>query len=85
MDKNPGMVVTEVEPASFAEDIGFSRGDVISEVNHVPVADMNEYQREVSKLKAGQDVLFKVRHARMLSALTVFLAGTVPRRGQSKT
>ena len=28
-----GVVVTEVEPASFAEDINFAPGDVIAEVN----------------------------------------------------
>ena len=79
MDKIQGIVVTEVEPASFAEDIGFSRGDVISEVNHVAVTGMADYKREVSKLKPGQDVLFKVqRRADAQRVLTLFLAGTVP-------
>ncbi|MGH9703691.1 MAG: Do family serine endopeptidase [Candidatus Acidiferrales bacterium] len=79
MDKAQGIVVTEVEPASFAEDIGFTRGDVISEVNHVPVTGMTDYKREVSKLKPGQDVLFKVqRRADPQRVLTLFLAGTVP-------
>jgi serine protease Do len=79
MDKTQGIVVTEVEPASFAEDIGFSRGDVISEVNHVPVAGMADYKKEISKLKPGQDVLFKVqRRADPQRVLTLFLAGTVP-------
>jgi len=27
------VVVSEVEPASFADDLGFSPGDVIAEVN----------------------------------------------------
>jgi serine protease Do len=77
--KQPGVIVSEVEPASFAEDIEFSRGDIIVEVNHVPVANLNEYRREVARLKPGQDVLFKViRHDPNDRELTVFLAGAVP-------
>jgi S1-C subfamily serine protease len=68
-----------VEPASFAEDIGFLRGDVITEVNRVPTATLADYRRETSKLKPGQDVLFKVvRSGGNDRVLTVFLAGAVP-------
>ena len=77
--KQAGVIVSEVEPASFAEDIEFVRGDIIVEVNHVPVANLNEYRREVARLKPGQDVLFKViRHDANDRELTVFLAGAVP-------
>jgi serine protease Do len=79
MGKTTGVVVTEVDPASFAEDTGFTRGDVITEVNHVPVASMADYRAQMSKLKAGQDVLFKVaRHSDNDHPLTLFLAGSVP-------
>jgi serine protease Do len=79
MEKYPGVVVTEVEPASFAEDIGFARGDVIEEVNKVPVTNLADYKREIAKLKPGQDVLFKVaRRADTERVLTLFLAGAVP-------
>jgi serine protease Do len=79
MEKYQGVVVTEVDPASFAEDIGFTRGDVILEVNHLPVTNLSDYRREMGKLKAGQDVLFKVaRRADSERVLTLFLAGAVP-------
>jgi len=79
MPKATGVIVTEVEPASFAEDIGFGRGDVITEVNHVPINSMVDYRREVAKLRPGQDVLFKVaRRSDTDRILTTFLAGTVP-------
>ncbi len=79
MEKYQGVVVTEVDPASFAEDIGFARGDVIVEVNHASVASLSDYRREMGKLKAGQDVLFKVaRRADSERVLTLFLAGAVP-------
>jgi len=74
-----GVLVTEVDPASFAEDIGFLRGDVISEVNHAAVGSVAEYRRTVSGLKPGQDVLFKVlRRSGNDQFDTVFLAGAVP-------
>ena len=74
-----GVLVTEVDPASFAEDIGFARGDVITEVNHTAVGSVAEYRRVVSGLKQGQDVLFKVlRRTGNDQFDTVFLAGAVP-------
>lgn len=74
-----GVLVTEVDPASFAEDIGFVRGDVITEVNHATVSSVSEYRRAVSGLKQGQDVLFKVRRRTGADQFdTVYLAGAVP-------
>jgi len=78
-----GVVVTEVEPASFAEEVDFSRGDVITEINHVPVGGMNDYRREMAKLHAGQDVLFRVaRRTDSDRVLTLFLAGAIPASAQ---
>jgi serine protease Do len=74
-----GVLVTEVDPASFAEDIGFARGDVIAEINHTAVGSVSEYQRIVSGLKPGQDVLFKVMRRTGTDQFdTVYLAGEVP-------
>jgi serine protease Do len=74
-----GVLVTEVDPASFAEDIGFVRGDVITEVNHTAVSSVADYRRVVSGMKQGQDVLFKIRRRTGGDQFdTVFLAGAVP-------
>jgi serine protease Do len=79
MEGQRGVVVAEVEPASFAEDVGFNRGDVIVAVNRAPVSNLSEYRREAAKLKVGQDVLFKVlRHGENGPALTLYLAGAIP-------
>jgi serine protease Do len=80
MESVRGVVVTDVEPASFADDIGAVRGDVIVEVNRQPVSSVADYRREVAKLKAGQNAIFKVmRHGdRNGEILTVFLGGVVP-------
>ncbi|HUA01528.1 MAG TPA: trypsin-like peptidase domain-containing protein [Candidatus Aquilonibacter sp.] len=79
MPKLTGAVITEVEPASFAEDVGFARGDVIVEVNRVTIDSYGDYKAQMSKLKPGDDVLFKVaRRSDNDRMLTLFLAGAVP-------
>ena len=80
MEKISGVVVTEVEPASFAEDVLFERGEVIMEINHAPVADVAAYRAQMAKLKPGDDVLFKVARRPPDSdrVLTIFLAGAIP-------
>ena len=74
-----GALVTAVDPASFAEDVGFARGDLITEVNHTPITNVAEYRRAVSGLKPGQDVLFKIQRRSGSDQFdTVYLAGVVP-------
>jgi serine protease Do len=79
MSKVTGVVVLEVDPASFAEDLEFERGEVITEINHTPINNLTDYKNEMAKLKPGQDVLFKVaRRGDNDRVLTLFLAGAVP-------
>ncbi len=42
-----GVVVTQVEQGSLAEEAGLQRGDVIEQVNRHPVASVSQYEREV--------------------------------------
>ena len=80
MSKVTGVVVTMVDPASFGEDVDFARGDVITEINHVPVSSMADYKAQLGKLKPGDDVLFRVaRHGDGDRVLMLFLAGAVPK------
>ncbi len=74
-----GVIVQDVKPGSFADDIGVARGDVILEVNKQPVNSEDEFNRIQSTLKSGQDVVFLVRQrgARTGDG-TIFLAGTLP-------
>ncbi|HXX17903.1 MAG TPA: Do family serine endopeptidase [Candidatus Acidoferrum sp.] len=79
MSKLSGAVITQVDPASFAEDVGFARGDVIVEINHVSVSSMADYRAQMAKLKPGDDVLFRIaRRSDTDRVLMLFLAGTVP-------
>jgi len=83
MEGQKGVLVTEVEPATFADDLKFDRGDVIVEINHESVASVSDYRKAVSKLKAGEDVVFKVlRRQDSDRLLTLYLSGRVPADNQ---
>jgi len=79
MDGQKGVLVVDVDPASFGDDIGFTRGDLIAEVNRQPVSSVAEYKAVIGKLKPGSNVVFKVlRRQDSDRILTVFLPGVVP-------
>jgi len=83
MEGQKGVVVAEVDPASFADDLEFSPGDVIAEVNGQAVNSMEDYRQAIGKLKAGDNVVFKVRrHGYDDRTGTVFLSGVVPADGK---
>jgi serine protease Do len=83
VEAQKGVIVSEIEPASFAEDLGFFRGDVITEVNREPINSVSDYRKAVSRLKAGDDVVFKVlRRQDSDRMLTLYLSGKVPSDGQ---
>ncbi len=78
-----GILVTTVEPASFAEDIGLLEGDVITSMNRQAIGSIADLKRLEGKLKPGDAVAFRVlRNVTQEGAnwQAVFLAGTVPNK-----
>ena len=79
LPNNKGVVVADVKPNSFGDDIGLSRGDVILEINKQPVNTEDDFTRVVAGLKSGQDVVFLVRpRGAGPQAGTIFMGGTLP-------
>jgi serine protease Do len=79
MPAGKGVIVQEVKPGSFAEDVALARGDVILEVNKQPVNSEEDFAKIESSLKSGQDVVFLVRQrGSTRQDGTAFLAGTLP-------
>jgi serine protease Do len=79
MPAGRGVIVQDVKPRSFAEDVNLGRGDIILEVNKQPVNSEEEFARVESSLKSGQDVVFLVRsRGSSKQDGTIFLAGTLP-------
>ena len=56
-----GVVITSVDPSSVAATQGLSRGDVIQEVNHKPVTNVEEYKQALAGADK-QSVLLLVNH-----------------------
>jgi serine protease Do len=84
LQPTPGVLVNDVDPASFGEDVGLLRGDVITDINGTAVTSGADFRKAVSALKPGQDVIFKVLRSQGPSegTATVLLAGVVPPLGQ---
>ncbi|MGZ4897283.1 MAG: Do family serine endopeptidase [Candidatus Angelobacter sp.] len=79
MPAGKGVIVQDVRPNSFAEDVNLGRGDIILEVNKKPVNSEEDFAKIESSLKSGQDVVFLVRsRGSSRQDGTVFLAGTLP-------
>ncbi len=79
MPQGKGVIVQDVKPNSFAEDVNLGRGDIILEINKQPVNSEEDLARIESSLKSGQDVVFLVRQrgsSRQDGA--IFDAGTLP-------
>jgi serine protease Do len=65
--KAQGVVVTGVEPESGAEKAGLMTGDVIREINRLPVKSVKEFEKASSAIKKGDNVLILInRHGNAL-------------------
>jgi serine protease Do len=79
MPAGKGVIVDDVKPGSFADDVNLNRGDVILEINKQPVNSEQDLARIEASLKSGQDVVFLVRpRGSTAQEGTVFLPGTLP-------
>ena len=72
-----GVIIQEVKPGSFGEDINLQRGDIILEINRQPVNTEEDFRKIQSQLKTGQDVAMLVRQAGRNGG-TIFYGGTLP-------
>src|SRR5271166_3162822 len=74
-----GVMVQDVKPDGFGDNVGISRGDVILEINKQPVNSEADFGKLQSQLKGGQDVVLLVRPRGLgPNAGTVFMGGTLP-------
>jgi serine protease Do len=75
-----GVLISEVEPNSFAEDIGMRPNDVLTAINNHQVTSTDDVKRIQQGLKPGDAVAFRVlrRTDRNSGWQPSFLAGTLP-------
>jgi serine protease Do len=51
-----GVIVVGVEPDSTGEKAGILPGDIIREINHESVDDVDAYEKEIGKIQSGETV-----------------------------
>jgi serine protease Do len=61
LGEEKGVVITDVEPGSIADEAGFQPGDVIQEIKGRPIKNIDDYKRVVEKLEKGKSALFLVK------------------------
>ncbi|HEY7167147.1 MAG TPA: DegQ family serine endoprotease [Candidatus Binatia bacterium] len=70
LEKAEGVVVTDVEGGSAADESGIRRGDVILQIDRKPIRSVEEYRKSIAGIRKGKGVLFLVRRGES----TLFLA-----------
>ena len=58
VEKADGVIITEVQPGSLAAQFELKPGDIVTDINHVPVTNVKEFREEVRKAKGRVLVSF---------------------------
>jgi serine protease Do len=72
-----GVLIQQVKPGSFADEIGLSSGVVINKINTTDINNKTDYNNAVSSLKSGQDVVVSIVDPRQPNG-NFFRGGTLP-------
>ena len=61
ISETSGLVVTQVEQDSTAADAGIQPGDIILQVDQVPMKSLDQFRQKIEKYKAGDTILFLIK------------------------
>lgn len=56
-----GVIVSKVIPGGIGQRVGIMQGDVIQEINHQPVNNIQQYVSDISKAEKSKQFLFFIR------------------------
>jgi serine protease Do len=73
-----GVLIQQVKPGSFADEIGLAQGAVINEINKTAINNKSDYTAAVSALKSGQDVVVSIIDPRRPGSCNFYRGGTLP-------
>jgi serine protease Do len=73
-EKEKGALIADVAPGSPAEDAGLQRGDLIKEVNRVPVESVRDFEKATRSFKGGEVVALLIRRG----PTTLFVGIKIP-------
>lgn len=71
-----GVVVTAVNPSGVAASVGIQEGDVIMKVNRHTVKSVEDFDKQISKIDAGENILLFLRRG----SANLFVAFTKPEK-----
>ncbi|MGH9598194.1 MAG: PDZ domain-containing protein, partial [Edaphobacter sp.] len=71
-----GVIVTNVRPGSFADEILLGKGAIITAINRKPVTDEASYRAIVATLKSKDDVVFVIQSPTQKNV--TYIGGTLP-------
>ena len=75
--KSPGVVIQSVRTGSFGDLQGLEPGLVITHVNRQPTGTRDQFDAVVTKLKAGDDVVFEIMDPRHPEQGINYIGGTL--------
>ena len=62
LEGQKGVVISGVKRGSPASEVGLERGDLIQEIEHEPVENIDDYKRIIEKMASKKQILMVVRH-----------------------
>ncbi len=78
VEEEGGVLLTRVEPDSFADEVGLQRGDILLAVNRMEIGSISDLRSIQRGLKPGMDVAFKLMRSNGRSWRTLYLADMLP-------
>ncbi len=61
IDSPEGVIITNVNSGSIAEEAGLSTGDIILEINKKQIKNLDDYRNAIDKIEKGDNALFLVK------------------------
>jgi serine protease Do len=78
IEDSRGVIITNVDPGSLADEAGLRAGDIILEINKNQIRNLDDYRKAVDSIKSGQTALLLVKRDKS----TVYVALKVEGNGK---
>jgi serine protease Do len=75
LTESSGVVITEVQDSSPAADAGLKPGDVILELDHASMSNVDTFDKKIQEYKKGDIILFLVKRQNSTLFLTLKVPG----------